>query len=883
MKSKLVRRALLSSVSLLAAVSILSVPRPDLLHAAPPPTHDLTFPAAAPLDLDTAADDITLDGVVSQDEIAQNGLLGLTDGYKDDLSRAEYATADGDRALYMFGTPVKYVADGGQTAYIKNEVIANSDGEKQNGSDWKNKANVFTVYFSKKIDKGVTLKVGNAKLADSFPSVDQKAGKAYTASADGKSVTYAAQGADGYAYAAASTGYAATVTMRAQESVTVRLACDVLSNVVANENGSVSLYSSGALFSTICPSDVTDADGNIVSTATHIAVTPVDVKKGVYDVTFSFDWDEGVAIICPLTFTYGNKLADEVLAAENAKFKKAPNNGLAKPNMVATPMSLTKTSADPAQNKSSDRIVYDSYVYQGSATLNYGLFDNLNVGRFTGTNDAQIYTRFDLSGLNIRYDQVVSACYSIYQYCNYTDTIDPFYIELHEVTGSWTETGINWNNKPAYDPHILQAANIKYEADVHNIMSLYNFMLTSTVEGWMQGLPNNGIMIKQTDYTDYAIASGNYRQFYSYDYTGANAAKFILTYTPDTTAVTYVGIMDGKNYYIKNKGSVTSANNPPSPLYLTTPGTAAKTYCTAAAFSSAQKWKVTASTTSGYFKLSPAVAPSMVLSGDGTKWQIDTSGSLAAQNFKFIRNWDGSYHIVSQNGTVLAMNSMADKSIYPKAPVVNKNFLDDWTIEEADNTNAGVYQNSNVSIINGIEIKLNNIGYVVSTGSDVGSTTMLSQMGKNSVIFIQAHGGGSFFETPLGSGNNQGIAASILQKGGTYDVFPISSCTDNFFANSKLILDLSCSTGLDAIINNTHVSLTDQLYRKGAHCVITFNDTISAQNWISRFFNYAQTSNTIQEAIDRTDASFLAAGDDSGNGINRNIMGDTSICINRNR
>ena len=112
-------------------------------------------------------------------------------------------------------------------------------------------------------------------------------------------------------------------------------------------------------------------------------------------------------------------------------------------------------------------------------------------------------------------------------------------VELYRVTGSWSSTGITWNNQPGRESARLATAscdNRKYVAEV-----------TDLVCGWYKGsYPNYGVMIKPTNPN-----ADNYAawELCSSDHSNSNMQPWIqVMYYPMTSAA----LSDGY-YYIRSR------------------------------------------------------------------------------------------------------------------------------------------------------------------------------------------------------------------------------------------------------------------------------------------------------------------------------------------
>ncbi len=120
--------------------------------------------------------------------------------------------------------------------------------------------------------------------------------------------------------------------------------------------------------------------------------------------------------------------------------------------------------------------VADSYVNGGSATTNYGTSSSL---RTDGSPIVRSYLRFDVQGLG---GQVTSATLRVYANSNLGAGYD-----VYQATGSWTETGVNYNNMPALGSRLGSTGPVNArswtEIDVSSAVvgnGTFDFALAST-------------------------------------------------------------------------------------------------------------------------------------------------------------------------------------------------------------------------------------------------------------------------------------------------------------------------------------------------------------------------------------------------------------------
>lgn len=102
---------------------------------------------------------------------------------------------------------------------------------------------------------------------------------------------------------------------------------------------------------------------------------------------------------------------------------------------------------------------------------------------------------------------------------------------VHEITGSWTETGVTWNNQPTYDGSGYSwtvATSAGTDTITHNTGGQFLFDL---VQAWISGTKtNNGVIIK---YGSEAGGSNHVHRYYSSAAaTSTDRPKLSITYVP---------------------------------------------------------------------------------------------------------------------------------------------------------------------------------------------------------------------------------------------------------------------------------------------------------------------------------------------------------------
>ncbi|HQO21198.1 MAG TPA: DNRLRE domain-containing protein [Acidobacteriota bacterium] len=172
----------------------------------------------------------------------------------------------------------------------------------------------------------------------------------------------------------------------------------------------------------------------------------------------------------------------------------------------------------------------DSYVNQGSAGTNYGSGATMSVQ--SRLSQAQrTLVMFDLSA--IPEDSTINTA-TLELYASSAPTTG-LTLNVHRITGTWTEPGVTWTNQPAYNSTVdaSLAGGTTTGWKIWNIASL--------VQDWVDGTSDNyGLIVKGSVENDktavtYAFASKE-------NGTSGNRPILRINYTPPTTMnCDYVG------------------------------------------------------------------------------------------------------------------------------------------------------------------------------------------------------------------------------------------------------------------------------------------------------------------------------------------------------
>lgn len=94
---------------------------------------------------------------------------------------------------------------------------------------------------------------------------------------------------------------------------------------------------------------------------------------------------------------------------------------------------------------------------------------------------------------------IYDAKLCMYQYQFFPGTVNSFYVNAHEVTGSWSDNSATWNNQPSYDSRVLDRAEVKSVVSGGvTYAAPKTFNITKQVRKWYKG-NNLGICLKMHD------------------------------------------------------------------------------------------------------------------------------------------------------------------------------------------------------------------------------------------------------------------------------------------------------------------------------------------------------------------------------------------------
>ncbi len=549
------------------------------------------------------------------------------------------------------------------------------------------------------------------------------------------------------------------------------------------------------------------------------------------------------------------------------------------------------TSLEPSEQTT---LIYDSFVAANRPTTNYGTSINSYIGTEASYGVCRQYTRFDgLSNLGIDQDLVTSAVY----HSDITQISGGSLLDVYLVTGSWSETAITWNNKPNYDnSEIITTLDSTHPHNTSDT-KLQDFYITRAVKGWLQGLPNYGIMIKEKE--DACLVrldtfeTTNSSAYLAITYFDDESTEYVST-NSTTNHYGTKGITSGTRYYIYNKKSE---------KFLTADSTSAGAGLSQYAFNDtgSQKWILTYNQTSGYYTIKSA-ATGFYLQVNGTTaydlrtLKMDSGYSATGAKWTIVRNWDGSYQINTNINTAysitVAAGSTADGAfccLYQHT--VDHNKQDDWTIIPVANGTASVYdfhlsKINTTSLQDDIHLRLSNMGfnattYTSSSTSFVHASEAYERLKTDSFFGYFGHGNRSqlgFCSNDDPEENLTYITGSISSPNISY---ALSELPYNQLSQLKIMLNESCCTGRN---DEGASNFVGTAYDRGAHFV-TAHVLETYSGGIVDYSAYWKLTVMMNLAVGNTIYEGLAAADDylyNTIGVTNNLecrhtLGDNNI------
>lgn len=355
---------------------------------------------------------------------------------------------------------------------------------------------------------------------------------------------------------------------------------------------------------------------------------------------------------------------------------------------------------------------------------------------------ARTYIKFDLSALeSIKYDKVLSACYNnyLYEYGN-QDAIEVYFVRENCDYGN-----LEWSDLPRTGKEIFEQTTSTHEMEV-DTTGKRSYYITSAVQAWLQGMDNNGIMIKTRNDEGWCKMSSNES---SYTYLSVTYSEY--EDTPTTKGVK----RSNEPIYIINKNSKKA-------LHTTETTSSGDIMQKSFDMSDNQKWvfvynsssygrdlyKIKLYNSNVYLQIDPnqthetCVSLSTNSSSDNLLWYI-------------VRNWDGSYKILPKSLYLEESLAVHDSSTLDNANICLETTTvdfaqdDDWTFVPVNRDRATLYGlRRHGGLLTSVEIKkaaekFYLSDYMYDMYIDEPANSVLEDLFDSQIWYFSSHGNNS--------------------------------------------------------------------------------------------------------------------------------------------
>ena len=216
-------------------------------------------------------------------------------------------------------------------------------------------------------------------------------------------------------------------------------------------------------------------------------------------------------------FKNHNEVINDIIVSNQSQFRQ----------MVFVASALSTGSVE-------NNVSYDSYVSSSAPTTNYGTSPKMIVSK----NNTD-YGLIKINKPSIPAGSTINTAYMRIPYYFTENSINFINLGAYEITGSWTEYGVNWNNKPLVSQSKLSIAIARATA-TSSSPSYVNFRVTDLAKEWYSGeKENKAIAVKYVNGNENSVILKTWE---------SNSERSVLTinYT-----IGDLIIKDG-TYFIKN-------------------------------------------------------------------------------------------------------------------------------------------------------------------------------------------------------------------------------------------------------------------------------------------------------------------------------------------
>lgn len=132
----------------------------------------------------------------------------------------------------------------------------------------------------------------------------------------------------------------------------------------------------------------------------------------------------------------------------------------------------------------------DSYIEKLEPSKNFGKENTLWVVDYPDNLTSRSLLKFDLSTIPLG-AEIDNATLNLYLY-NFDDE-DNYEVSVHSLNGSWTETGVTWNNAPSYTTSPIDTIPVGFPKPPHYV----SWDVTDAVKSMLE--TNHGFLVKMTN------------------------------------------------------------------------------------------------------------------------------------------------------------------------------------------------------------------------------------------------------------------------------------------------------------------------------------------------------------------------------------------------
>ena len=148
----------------------------------------------------------------------------------------------------------------------------------------------------------------------------------------------------------------------------------------------------------------------------------------------------------------------------------------------------------------------DAFVRSKDPSSSYGYnFSELEVGKNRPYEICRTFLKFNTLPPLEKGAVITDARLNLYQYRFSADNGQGFRVSAHEVTGSWEQRTLTWNNQPKFKPEALDYLTLE---NTNGMAVPKTFDVTKLIRGWYNNpSSNHGIALKAVNENVYATAT----------------------------------------------------------------------------------------------------------------------------------------------------------------------------------------------------------------------------------------------------------------------------------------------------------------------------------------------------------------------------------------